>query len=655
MHRARRCEVLLRRALAHPFIESYCPHYAPISNMWRKCGMQTAKQAYSSDHPSLPGCIVSSEVKVQGQQVRRIVTAVCRAMLIPASVLLAPFSLAQSPASNTLPEQHRDAGVSESGGQDWHREAERQKALREQQEKVPDVRLEAPRAGTKDVLPRDEVPCFRIDEIVLEGDLSERFVWALKAADPADDPATGQCLGVAGVKLVIKRVQNAIMQKGFITTRIVTSPQDLTSGKLRLTVIPGRLKARYFSDDSAGRSTLWNALPVRSGDLLNLRDIEQGLENFKRLPTVDVKIQIKPSEDPDAGPGDSDLLIQRQQRFPFRIGISLNDAGSESTGKYQGSITLSHDNWWALNDLFYVNFNRALGEGKSSTRGSEAYFVHYEIPYGYWLLGASYGSSEFEHRVTGYRGQGFLYKGSGENGEVRLSRLLYRDAVRKTSAYLRGWTRASSNLYGDIELAYQRRRMAGWEIGLTHHELIGRASLNAGISYRRGTGALSALPAAEEASKTGTSRPAIVNADARLNIPFSIAAQRMRYTTTWRAQWNRTPLIMQDHFTIGSRYTVRGFDGERWLGGDRGWLVRNDVGMALGRTSNELYLGLDHGEVSGQATRTLKGRRLTGAVLGLRGEYKGAYWEGFIARPLAKPDDFETAAIASGFQLSWSY
>lgn len=53
---------------------------------------------------------------------------------------------------------------------------------------------------------------------------------------------------------------------------------------------------------------------------------------------------------------------------------------------------------------------------------------------------------------------------------------------------------------------------------------------------------------------------------------------RYVYSGLIRAQWNRTPLTPQDRFAIGGRYTVRGFDGETSLMGERGWLLRNDIG-----------------------------------------------------------------------------
>ena len=144
-------------------------------------------------------------------------------------------------------------------------------------------------------------------------------------------------------------------------------------------------------------------------------------------------------------------------------------------------------------------------------------------------------------------------------------------------------------------------------------------------------------------------------ADAQLNIPFDIAKQRFRYIASWRAQWNRTPLVPQDRFQIGGRYTVRGFDGESALLGERGWLVRNDFGWMVGRAGQELYLGVDYGEVSGPSTQQLIGTRLTGAVVGVRGAYKHFTWDAFVGRPIRKPHGFKTASTTAGCNVTWSY
>lgn len=367
------------------------------------------------------------------------------------------------------------------------RQQERERALRQRQEQTPDVRLDRPAATDAQRLPADEQPCFPIRRIELVGEAAEHFQWALEAADPADDPAAGRCLGTAGVNAVMSRVQNALVQKGYVTTRVLAAPQDLKTGTLALTVIPGRIRAIRFSEDTPSRATQWNAVPASPGDILNLRDIEQALENFKRVPTAEADIQITPAEGPDARPGESDLVIRWKQGMPFRVNLAMDDSGSKSTGMYQGSVTVAYDDWWTLNDLFYVSLNHDLGGGYPGRKGTRGYTVHYEVPYGYWLLGFTVSGYDYHQSVAGAN-QTYLYSGTSRNAEVRLSRVLYRDAVRKTGAYLRGWTRGSNNFIDDTEIEVQRRRMAGWEIGLTHREFIGSATLDASAGYRRGTG-----------------------------------------------------------------------------------------------------------------------------------------------------------------------
>jgi len=521
--------------------------------------------------------------------------------------------------------------------------------LRAQQEVVPDVRLPTAAGDQSARLPESETPCFEIRDIVLKSEV-RTFDWALSAANPPEDPATGRCLGSAGINLVMQRIQNAIIARGFVTTRVLAEAQDLHGGTLTLTVLPGRIRAIRFSDDSSARANAWNALPAKPGDLLNLRDIEQALENLKRVPTAEADIQIVPGDQP----GESDLVIAWKQAFPFRFSLSVNDGGSKSTGKYQSSATVSADDLLTLNDLFYVSFNHDLGGGDKGERGTRGHTVHYSLPFGYWLLSATSSTNRYHQTVAG-ASQDYLYSGTSENDELKLSRVLYRDAVNKTTASLRGYLSTSNNFIDDTEVEVQRRRMAGWEAALAHRLFIASATLDFSLAYRRGTGAFSALHAPEEAFGEGTARPEIITTENSLTLPFKLGDQSLRYNGSWRAQWNRTPLVSQDRFSIGGRYTVRGFDGESVLMAERGWLVRNDLGWALGASGQELYVGIDHGEVGGPSADLLIGKRLTGAVLGLRGSFKDLSYDVFAGQPLRKPEGFKTAQTTAGFNLSVSF
>lgn len=502
-----------------------------------------------------------------------------------------------------------------------------------------------------------ESPCFEIKTISLDGELADQFQFALKPIQKGTNTIIGRCLGVQGLNQAVDLVQNKIISRGFVTTRVLLPQQNIASGQLVLTLIPGRVDQIQFAQGTSKRAHQYNALPVKSGDLLNIRDIEQGLENFKRVPTVEADFKIQPSEQNPA-PGYSDLMLAWQQAKPYRLHLGLDDAGSKSTGKYQGTATLSLDHLLTLNDLFYVSYNHDLGGGDSGKRGTDGYYVSYSVPFDYWLLSSSYSSSSYYQTVAGST-QNYNYSGESQLVNLDLSRVIYRDAQRKTTASFGGWYRHSRNFIEDVEVEVQRRKTAGWKASLDHTEYLSNATLNANLTYKRGTAALDALAAPEEAFGEAYSRVGILQANASLQVPFRIGQQSLQYLAEWRMQNSHKPLTPQDRFSIGNRYTVRGFDGEQNLMGDNGFIVRNELSGSIMSKPHQWYAGIDYGEVGGRSTREpnpLVGTHLLGAVLGLRGQLvKGVSYDVFVGAPLDKPQYFVTDSVTTGFSLNWMY
>ena len=533
------------------------------------------------------------------------------------------------------------------------RQQERERELRQQNETPKPSRLPTPTLKTW-LLPTEETPCLVIHTLVLQGEANEHFQWALAAADQENDPVRGRCLGISGIGVVIHRIQQAILERGYATTRVLSESQEIRNGTLTLTLLPGRIRHIRFADGTSTRANLWNAMPAEPGDLLNVRVLEQGLDNFSRLPSADAALIIDAVQNTNAARIESDVIIKWKQALPFRMNLSFDDAGSKFTGKHQAALTLAYDHWWTLNDLFYVSVNQSLGGGLPGDRGSQAQTVHYSVPWKEWLVSATATTFEYHQAVAGLN-QNYNYHGNGNNHELALTRLLYRNSLSKTSASLRWWSRESRNFIDDAEVNPQRRDNGGWELGLNHRLQLGTASMNANLTARRGTGAFGSRPAPEEAFGEGTSRMEILRADATLSVPFRLASQRLRYGLGWRAQWNGTPLTPQDRFAIGNRYTVRGFDGEFFLSGDNGWLLRQELGLALVPIASELYAGIDTAKIGGRSTATLLGNRMTGAVVGLRGNAARMSWDLFVARPIDKPEGFRTSSTTAGFHLSFNF
>lgn len=548
--------------------------------------------------------------------------------------------------------------VAGDADQIWLRQHERDEQLRRTQSTMPDVRIGVQQPNQHQRLPAQEQPCFIIEALRLDADEPERFAWLTEAAnvdaDGHSDPAIGRCIGSDSVQIVLQRMQQALLRRGLVTTRVLVPPQDLSGRVLTVTVLPGRVRTLRFADGTPERATMGNAMPLQPGDLLDLRALEQGLENFRRSPSVAADVQIQPSEDPAAQPGDSDVVVRWAQARPWRVNVSIDDAGSRATGRLQSAVTVAVDHPLALNDLVYLTISGTIGDRQPGPRDAGSRTMHYSLPWRDWLIAATHSEWDYFQSVAGRNGI-LIYSGASQSSDITISRLLHRDATRKMVASLRLWRRWSRNHIDDAELEQQRRRTGGWELALSHRAQIGSATLDANAAVRRGTGAFGATAAPEEDYGEGSSRLQLLRADAALSWPFTLGAQALRYSAALRRQWNHTPLTPQDRFAIGNRYTVRGFDGESLLSGDRGWLLRQEIGWSLAPLHSELYLGLDTARISGQSTRQLAGSALTGIAIGIRGTAYGLAWDAFIGQPRSHPEGFRTASTTAGFYLSASY
>lgn len=555
------------------------------------------------------------------------------------------------------------------GAEEYLRHRERQRQLEEQMTPGGDVRLRQdapllPEFRLADI----ETPCFPIQAVTLSGETSGHFRALLDETLEEEGFVPGICIGARGINLLMTRTQDAILQRGYVTTRIVAPAQNVKAGRIDFFLVPGKIRQIRFEnapsrEDWAGNAArtqfFRNEFPMQEGGLLNLRDIETALENFRRLQSVSADFEIVPTD----VPGESDIVVNWKQGFPLRVTLSADDSGSKWTGRNQGSIVISAENPLGLSDTFYAYYSHDLGHkkdieghGQKWKSGTQGHGFHYSVPFAGWSLAYGFHHNEYRQAVAGYF-TNYLYWGWSDYHDLALKYRLYRDGSRKSTLGAGAWIRSSRNYIDDAELTIQRRRMAGWQLSLEHTEYLGNATLRAHVQYRRGTGAHRALPAPEEASNEGASRMRLITADLALGWPFQVSGQTFAFSSQAHLQFNQTPLIPQDRISIGSRYTVRGFDGEMTLTAERGSWWRNEFAWHFA-PSHQAYLLWDFGHLSGPSTKWLAGTYLEGHGFGLRGQFKPAgtlHYDLFTARPAKYPKAFPVSHSVIGAALSWSF
>lgn len=529
-----------------------------------------------------------------------------------------------------------------------------QAADRERQLHAPRVNLqEAPPAPSLVAALPPEAVCFNIDKFVLEvpeqvsararrlGAEKFHFVQAYL------ERYAGNCIGRIGINLIVERLSEQILLKGYTTTRLGVPEQDLSSGVLRLTLVPGVIHQIRFADPAA--SSRLNAFPSGPGDLLNLRDLEQGLEQMKRVASQDVDMQIVPA----AALGESDVVIALKRAKPWKLTASLDDSGAKGTGKAQAGLNLGWDNLLNASDLFSIGVN-SDADRDARQKGTQGYNASYSIPFGYSTASLSASDFQYHQRVAGLY-QTFVSSGKSQNFEGKYGYLFYRDQAKKETVQFRVGRRWSRSYIDDTEVGVQYRNTTFAELALVHKQYFGQAQLDVTGAYRWGVPWFGAQR--DPANLPGGSprfNYKLETIDATFITPFDVLKRPFNYTGTFRAQNANTPLYATEWFLIGNRWTVRGFDGENSLGAEKGYFLRNELGIPIRDTSHSAYVGFDFGEVFGPSVQNLVGNKLAGFAVGLRGAVVRALtYDVFAGWSVYRPQGFRTVQPAAGFSLNY--
>ncbi|XBS70617.1 ShlB/FhaC/HecB family hemolysin secretion/activation protein [Acerihabitans sp. KWT182] len=402
-------------------------------------------------------------------------------------------------------------------------------------------------------------PCFHLDTIVLQG--ADIMPGAVRQRLIA--PYLRQCVGLSQINLLVRQVSDWYIAQGYITSRAFLTGQDLSGGTLRLTVMEGRLQNIRLENHDA--RLLHMAFPGLKGKILNLRDIEQGMEQINRLRRDPVQIDIQPGSEP----GYSIVNLTAAHEKPLGLNAGFDNSGQKSTGVGQLNTGLTANNPLGLADQWFLNASRS--SGFVSDRNARSVQAGFSLPYGYWLLDYSYSYSDYLNTINE---QGYDWRSAGDSQAHRLtlSRVVFRNGMMKTGLMLALTHRISRNDLNDTRLDSSSYELTSLTAGINHSQKLwgGYATLSPFVS--RG---MPWLEAGSDYQAGG--QPAIDftkwGATASYYLPL---AGNFTYLTSLSGQWTGDRLYGAERMTLGGESSVRGFK-EQYLSGDNGGYWRNEI------------------------------------------------------------------------------
>ena len=489
---------------------------------------------------------------------------------------------------------------------------------------------------------------FFIHHIQLDG-VPKEFAFLHKLARKNEQ----RTVTVADITNIRNSLQRKLLDRGFVTSQVYIPEQNVNTGTLQFMVMPGRVEDIRYSDSSA-HGPWRTAFPVRPGDILNIRDVEQGLEQMKRVSSQSVTMKLLPG----TSVGTSIIELSIKQDKPVHGSISFDNSGLESTGVYQGSFTSSFDQVFRANDTFTMSLSGDLS-GSGSIKGTRAASLNYVIPHGKDTFSLSFSKSKY-HQTIQSNPYDFTYSGKSTTMKAKWSHVWSRTQREKRAFDISISTRHNHRFINDMELPVQALRTTSMELGISNRTYIGNATLYSRLGLQWGIGAFGAQPEHKASVAVGgpTSRYHMWLVDVDYRKPFVMGHRPASFTSSFHGQWVQggKRVYSVDTINIGNRYSVYGFDGEYTLMGDSGWYIRNEVSSVIPRLNTEVYFGLDVGAVYGKSTESLVGKSIAGTALGIRGNYaSGLMVDAFISTPLYKPAGYHTKKFYVGFTVGYRF
>ncbi|BDG91198.1 ShlB/FhaC/HecB family hemolysin secretion/activation protein [Citrobacter koseri] len=482
-----------------------------------------------------------------------------------------------------------------------------------------------PRVTEPETPPATRGPCFVISRIEIDG--ATRL--SRPAADRLTAPWLNQCLDMARLTQLTSRITDWYISRGFITSRAFLTEQDLSSGVLHIAMLEGRLQAIRL--EGVPDRTLNMTFPGLEGNILNLRDIEQGMEQLNRVRQTPVEIEILPGD----RQGYSVVNLTATPEFPLSGSVSFDNSGQKSTGTGQMSSALYGNNLLGLADKWFVIGGRS--SDFSDSHDAQNFAAGVSIPYGYGLLDYSYSWNNYLSTIDN---NGYQWRSTGDTEAHRLngSWVVFRNGDIKTSAFAGITHRINHNWLNGALLETSSRKLSSFSLGINHTQKMfsGVATLNPVF-----TQGAPWFGAEDDNDKHGD----VPKAEFR---KWSVSAsfQRPLADNLWWLsgayfQWSPDRLYGSERLSIGGETSVRGFK-EQYISGDNGGYWRNELNYSfltlpvLGQIS--AMAAFDGGWLKKDGFDSQAAGTLWGAALGLTSAGRWFSSQFTVGTPVNYPD-----------------
>nr|NYU03386.1 ShlB/FhaC/HecB family hemolysin secretion/activation protein [Pseudomonas sp. SbOxS1] len=448
-------------------------------------------------------------------------------------------------------------------------------------------------------------------------------------------PLVASCMGPGQINRLLATITELYVQAGYIASRPYLSAPPEAGQSLDILVDEGYVESIELADQSLPIS-LGGAFPGVLGKPLNLRDLEQGLDQLNRLRSFDLSADIVPGGQP--GASRIILLSRSSGKSRWALNLGQDNLGGARTGRDRSNLSLVVDSPLQLNDVLSLGFSDTLNQGD---RFSRSVSLYYAVPYGYWTWSvlASHAEYRAPFKTVALR---LHSTGTTEQFALRADRVLWRGQNQLLSANLQLAHKAVDSYLSDSRLTIQSPTLTVAETGLNLFWL-DSAVWNLDVNYAQG---LRWFGADDDSDRKYKRQPRAQFRKYRAGLGQWRTGQLGQLAWQWQSQLNvqysPDPLPAIEQLLGTDDAAVRGYRLNS-ASGASGAVWRNTLRLPL--NSDQALritprLSLDSGWI--KPVRDAPSQRLNGAGLGVNLAWKNLQVDVDYQRSLNTPDGFRT-------------
>ncbi|WP_455479877.1 ShlB/FhaC/HecB family hemolysin secretion/activation protein [Bartonella sp. B23] len=489
--------------------------------------------------------------------------------------------------------------------------------------------------------------CFTIHNIIIEG------VHHVKnhAFAAITEPYIGRCIGLYDIQILIKQLTKVYLDKGYVAARFYIPDQDIKNSKtLKFVVVEGKLSEIYYNGSPASRynNVVWSAFPGLKGRILNMRDIEQGLDQMNRLQSAHAKSELLPgSED-----GSTIINISNRPDKALKVTFSHDNLGQLSTGYARYNAGLKLENILEMNDAWAFSYQRSeqgYWGGIEQEGHSNNISASVSIPYGYWTF---YLSGYVYNYQSLIKGNFTDMETTGNSSELygSTSYVLHRDSFSLTTLNFGfSYKRTNNYLLGNkIEVGSRQYSVANF--GISHSRKMLGGTWTFDISYLQGLRLFHSVKKHDLGA--GDAEPQFAKLTGMISAmtPFKLGEWNFVLSNLLSGQYSPHNLLGAEQISLGGASNVRG-TRDSLIFGNNGFFTRNDLLLRTIPWSDNVvfksvfgefrpYIGLDYGRAfsqpqadnrlygftSEQLAGWTAGVKLQGGIISLDASYSSILW-----------------------------